>query len=71
VNDLTNRIVTVLLLSDKPMSSVDVWDALADSTLTRAVVVGELRALWSEGRVALHGEGRASTYSLATQAVAS
>lgn len=69
MNTLTARILAIL--SEKPMASVDVWDALNDSDVRSADVVTELHALYNEGRVTRGApNGFTATYCLAAKTVA-
>jgi hypothetical protein len=70
MNTLTARILAIL--SSKPMTSIDIWDALADNSVRLADLRDELHALCVEGTVAsVDIIGRPLRYSLAAQAVAS
>ncbi len=49
MKNLTDRILSIL--SDKPTTSADIWDALGDSDVRLVAVRTELNALLDEGRV--------------------
>lgn len=61
---LTDRILPIL--SSKPMASVDVWDALGDSTVSLADARCELRTLCYEDKATMtRGADGTPCYTLA------
>lgn len=66
MTNLTDRIAA--LLTDAPQTSSDIWDRLADESVRRSDVVGELYAMRLEGRAAQVSVDGEMAYSVAVAA---